>query len=393
MLKGTNQELARPFNRRIVLETIRLHGPISRTEVARRVGLTIQTVSTITSELHERGFIVLRPGVPKGRGFPAPSLEVNPEGGFACGVYVTPRGLEAGITNLSGDVLARRSACAHQLSADDAFQRIAAMVDELSTGYEEERIVGVGMATPGPLDGDSMSLVGPTTMEGWQGIDVYERLRSAVRFPAFVDWDSAAATQGEILYGIGDEIQNFYYLYLGVGVGGCAVYQGQLMRGAWGNAGEIGHVPLVPGGDLCPCGNRGCLERYFSLEAYERRKAEVGEEAWLREVAPIFRSAIVMIENLFEPEVIVLGGLAPAGLREKLLGLAVDLPNSLASRRGRKTPRVVLSQGDPDAVLRGAASLAVSHVFSPGGSHVTREIFGHDGPDLSTRGQEQVGVA
>ncbi|WP_212524133.1 ROK family transcriptional regulator [Actibacterium sp. MT2.3-13A] len=385
MLKGTNQELARPFNRRIVLETIRRHGPISRAEVARRVGLTAQTVSTITSELRDRGFVKLLPGVPKGRGFPAPLLEINPDGGFACGVYVTPRGIEAGIMNLSGDVLTRKSYAAHQISPQDAFDRIASMVGELSSEIDASRMIGVGLALPGPFDIDSMSFVGPTTLEGWSGIDVSESLSAAVDYPAFVEWDSAAAARGEILYGIGEEIQNFYYLYMGVGLGGCAVCQGQPMRGAWGNAGEIGHIPLVPDGDPCPCGNRGCLERYLSLEAYERRREEVGEEGWLREVAPIFRSAIVMIENLFDPEVIVLGGLAPVELCEKILELSKELPNSVATRNDRRTPRVVLSRCAPDAVLRGAASLAVSRVFSPGGGNSLEAEARAEGSDLLAR--------
>jgi len=389
MLKGTNQELARPYNRRIVLETIRRHGPISRAEVARRVELTAQTVSTITSELEQRGFLKLLPGVPKGRGFPAPLLEIDPNGGYACGIHVTPRGIQAGITNLAGDLLARTSFTAHQLSADDAFDRISSMVDELAGDYPDDRIIGVGLAMPGPFDVDSMSFVGPTTMQHWWGVDVRERLRSIVRYPAFVEWDSAAATQGEILYGLGEEFQNFYYLYMGVGLGGCAVYQGQPMRGAWGNAGEIGHIPSVPGGDPCPCGNRGCLERYLSLEAYERRKAEIGEDAWLREVAPIFRAAIVTIENLFDPEIIVLGGLAPVELREKLLRLTSDLPNSLAARSNRRTPRVALSRCDPDAVLRGAASLAVSRVFSPAGGGIARADVGGEGQNLLFRRRER----
>ena len=388
MLKGTNQELARPHNRRIVLEAIRRHGPISRTDVARRVGLTIQTVSTITTELLERGFLNLRPGVPKGRGFPAPSLEVNPDGGFACGVQVTPRGIEAGTINLSGDVLDRRSHDARQMSADEAFTVITAMVADLTRDLPEQRILGVGMAMPGPFDIESMSFVGPTTLEAWRGVDVYRRLCAAVPFPAFVEWDSAAAAKGELLYGIGEKVPSFYYLYLGVGLGGCAVYKGQLVRGAWGNAGEVGHLPLVPDGDPCPCGNRGCLERYLSLEAYERRKAVVGEDGWLREVAPVFRAAIVTIENLFDPEVIVLGGLAPPPLRDKLLALTADLPNSLASRKGRTTPRVVLSDCDPDAVLRGAASLAVSRVFSPAGN-AGQEGMVADHLDLLARAQEK----
>lgn len=365
MLKGTNQELGRPHNRRIVLEAIRQQGPISRAEIARRVGLTVQTVSTITSELHERGFISLSPGKPKGRGFPAPSLEVNPDGACACGIYVTPRGIEAGLINLSGELLGRRTLRETQISADRAFECIGEMVAGLVAGWPEERVIGVGLAMPGPFDIDSMSFVGPTTMQAWRGVDVCERLRSAVPFPVFVEGDSAAAAHGERLYGIGDRLTNFYYLFVGVGLGGAIIYDGRVMRGAWGNAGEIGHVPLVPGGEPCACGNRGCLERYISLEAYDRRVAEIGEEAWLEEIAPIFRAAIVTIENLFDPEAVVLGGLAPVALRRKLLALADDLPNSLAARQDRKVARVVLCDGGSDAVIRGAASLAVSRVFSP----------------------------
>ncbi|SFB73595.1 ROK family transcriptional regulator [Tropicimonas isoalkanivorans] len=365
MLKGTNQELGRPHNRRIVLEAIRQHGPISRAEIARRIGLTVQTVSTITAELHEGGFVSLTPGKPKGRGFPAPSLQVNPDGGCACGIYVTPRGIEAGVINLSGRLLGRRVLQETQISADRAFAWISDMVSELVDGWSPDRVIGVGLALPGPFDIESMSFVGPTTMQTWGGVDVYDRLKAAVPFPVFVDVDSAAAAHGERLYGLGDRLDNFYYLFLGVGLGGSIIYNSRVMRGAWGNAGEIGHVPLVPGGELCACGNRGCLERYVSLEAYDRRVAEIGEEAWLEEIAPIFRAAIVTIENLFDPETVVLGGVAPVELRRKLLELADDLPNSLAARQDRTVPRVVLSDGGADAVLLGAASLAVSRVFSP----------------------------
>lgn len=385
MLKGANQETGRPHNRRIVLETIRRHGPLSRAAITRLVGLTIQTVSTITSELHERGFIALSPGVPKGRGFPAPSLAVDPDGGYACGVHVTPRGFEAGLINLAGELLDRRSVEAPRLSADAAFAGIAATVAELVAGRPAERIIGIGMAMPGPFDIDSMSFVGPTTMEGWRGVDVHARLTAAVPFPAFVGVDSAAAAQGELLYGIGERLRNFYYLHLGVGLGGCAIHDAQVVRGAWGNAGEIGHIPLVPQGAPCPCGNRGCLERYLSLEAHERRSAEIGEAAWLAEVAPVLRSAIVMIENLFDPETIVLGGLAPRALQRRILALAEDLPNSLAARRDRTTPRLVLSEIGADAVLRGAASLAVSQIFAPPGARTPQRAAGSAAPDPFTR--------
>jgi predicted NBD/HSP70 family sugar kinase len=135
------------------------------------------------------------------------------------------------------------------------------------------------------------------------------------------------------------------------------------MRGARGNAGEIGHIPVVPGGEPCPCGNRGCLERYVSLDAY--RRAGKNEADWVQSIAPIFRNAIATIENLFDPETVVLGGLASADMLDRVAGLAADLPNSIAARRNRETPRIVVARGGEHTVLRGAAALAVSGVLSP----------------------------
>ncbi|TGT50669.1 ROK family protein, partial [Mesorhizobium sp. M00.F.Ca.ET.170.01.1.1] len=110
------------------------------------------------------------------------------------------------------------------------------------------------------------------------------------------------------LYGLGTKHSEYYYLYFGVGLGGAMLHDGAVLRGAWGNAGEIGHIPVVPGGEPCPCGNRGCLERYISLDARSRWSGD--DAGWVAEVAPVFRNAIAIIENLFDPETIVLGGLA-----------------------------------------------------------------------------------
>lgn len=364
-LKGTNQEYGRPYNRRIVLETIRLHGPIARGDIAKRVGLTVQTVSTIIRELELQGFILGAREEPKGRGYPATSLKINPEGGFAIGVHVTPIGLEAALINLAGEVIARRKRALPHLAPDMAFREIGKLVAALRKLRPQGRMLGIGLAMPGPFDVESMSFVGPTTLEGWKGVPVRERLAKVAGLPAFVEVDLAAAALGERLYGIGRSLREFYYLYFGVGLGGCMVHEGAPLRGAHNNAGEIGHLPLVPEGEPCPCGNRGCLERYLSLEALERRAGKIGRAGWLKEAAPLFRSAIVTIENLFDPETVVIGGLAEGDLLAKLLEAASPLPHSVAERTGRAAPRVTLSASGPDAVLRGAAALAVSGVLSP----------------------------
>ena len=364
-LRGTNQEIGRPYNRRIVLETIRLHGPITRADIAKRVGLTIQTVSTIIRELEENGFLVARRTAPKGRGSPASTLAINPEGGFAIGVHATPLGLEAALINLAGEVIGHDKCDLPRVDPDTAFREIEVLVERLAGLRPTGRMLGVGMAIPGPFGVESMSFVGPTTLEGWKDVPVRDRLAEATGLPAFIEVDLAAAAHGEQLYGLGNGFRDFYYLYFGVGLGGCMVHDGVALRGARSNAGEIGHMPVVPGGDLCPCGNRGCLERYVSLEAYERRVKATGEATWLDEAAPIFRSAVVTIENLFDPATIILGGLAPDHLLTGLIAAASPLPNSVAARSNRKFPRLMPSTAGQNAVLRGAAALAVSGVLSP----------------------------
>jgi predicted NBD/HSP70 family sugar kinase len=188
----------------------------------------------------------------------------------------------------------------------------------------------------------------------------------------------AAAALGEQLYGIGAEFSEYYYLYFGVGLGGAMVHEGAVLRGAWGNAGEIGHIPAIPDGELCPCGNRGCLERYLSLEALRRRK--LGEADWVAEVGPVFRNAIAIVENLFDPETVILGGLAPTALLERLAAAAIDLPISISARRDRTVPRVIVARGGQQSVMRGAAALAVAGVLSPrfGQMFTADRVAGHD---------------
>jgi predicted NBD/HSP70 family sugar kinase len=290
-------------------------------------------------------------------------LRINPDGGFAIGVHITPIGVNAALIDLSGDVVASLHQAVTNASPADAFEIVGAMTPKLTRRKPKGRMLGIGMALPGPFGVESMSFVGPTTMTGWEDVAIRERLAELTGLPAFLETDMAAAALGEQLYGLGKHFSEYYYLYLGVGLGGALVHEGRVMRGAWGNAGEIGHIPVVPNGEPCPCGNRGCLERYVSLDAY--RRAKTSEADWLKTVAPIFRNAITTIENLFDPETVVLGGLASADLLDRLAELAADLPNSIAARRDRETPRVVVARGGEHSVLRGAAALAVSGVLSP----------------------------
>lgn len=364
VLRGTNQEQARSYNRRIVLDCIRNHGPATRGDLADRVGLTVQTVSTIVRELEEQGYLLSIKEAPRGRGLPPTTLHLNPEGGYAIAISVTPLGVDAALMNLAGDMLGYAShACAHP-NPNQAFAIIDQLVTEMRALRPDGRMLGVGFAMPGPFDVQAMSFVGPTTLDGWSGVPVRARLEEVTKLPAFIALDTVAAALGVRLYGEGAAMNQFYYLHLGVGLGGTMMQDGVPVRGAWGNAGEIGHIPAVPDGLPCPCGNAGCLERYLSLDSFNNRPMGQSQAEWVTQVMPIFHAAIRTIENLFDPLTVVLGGIAPAELIQALVATTDHLPTSISSRYDRGTPRVTASVGQL-SVLRGAAALAVSGVLSP----------------------------
>ena len=364
-LKGTNQEVGRPYNRRIVLEAIRQNGPVARGDIAGQVGLTVQTVSNITRELEEQGFICGTRTTARLRGYPPTSLTINPDGGYAIGLNITPVGINAGLINLAGHIVASEARGRDCLAPKQAFTEIRAMVAAFRATIPGKRLLGVGLAMPGPFDVETMSFVGPTTLQGWKDVPIQQELAAIAGCPAFIEMDHAAAAMGERLYGAGRGFKDYYYLFFSMGLGGCMVQDGLPVRGSHRNAGEIGHIPIVPGGEPCPCGNRGCLERYVSLEARERRSGVIGTEAWLAEAAPLFRAAISTIENLFDPQTIIIGGPAGTDIPQRLLALAEPLANSVSSRRNRTAPRIVFSDAGHDAALRGAGSVAISGALAP----------------------------
>lgn len=362
-LKGTNQEVGRPFNRRIVLEAIRLGGPIARTEIASRVGLTVQTVSTIIRELEEQQLVLSAHGRPAGRGVPPTTLMINPDGGHAIGIQITPLAISGALINLGGEMLASVRRDATQVGPDEAFAIIGDIIADMKTRCSDKKLLGIGMAMPGPFGVDSMSFVGSTTMVGWHGVDICAQLERVADLPAFLEIDMAAAALGEQLYGYGTELSDYYFIFFGHGLGGTMVQDGKCLRGHWGNAGEIGHIPVVPDGIACACGNRGCLERYVSLEALGTRN--VSEEEWIVEVAPIFARAVRVVENLFDPEAVILGGIAPPRLLARLAATAGTIGNSISARSDRRVPRLLVARGGQNSVLCGAAALAVHGVLAP----------------------------
>jgi predicted NBD/HSP70 family sugar kinase len=384
--RGTTQQSSAPYNRRIVLDIIRRQGTISRKEIVDLVSLSPQTVANITNDLESIGLIVARRVTgAKLRGQPPIAFALNPNAGSSIGLSLEPGRASAALVNLVGEIQGRRQIDVDTHDRRKVLEAMLGLVRDLlrrpaSTG----RVWGVGVALPGPLVPTDISFVGPTALEGWTDLSVLDELRDATRLQVFCSVDSVAGALGESLFGVARSLDNFFYLHFGVGLGGTLVVNRSAYRGDNGNATEIGHIPIVPGGTPCYCGNRGCLERYLSLHSLAEalgvqdvrdRGAQIVEQLdaepqgplhdWCRQAADRLRDAIGVIENMLDPRTIVIGGSAPKPLVERLVALAHPLRRSV--RGGLATPvdRVLLSERQEDSSILGAAVLPIYDLLSP----------------------------
>jgi predicted NBD/HSP70 family sugar kinase len=384
--RGATQQSSAPFNRRIVLDVIRREGSLSRKDIVERVALSPQTVANITADLESVGLIVSRRlRVEKSRGQPPIVFELNPNGGSSIGITIEPGHVRAALVNLVGQVIREQDV---EIDTHDRRATLSVMVTavkELARGATAGgRMRGIGVALPGPFAVQSMSFVGPTALEGWTDLSALDELHRITALPVFYSVDSVAGALGESLFGSAKNLTNFFYMHFGIGLGGTLVVNRSAFKGASGNATEIGHVPVVPDGKPCYCGNRGCLERYLSLhslaETLGREELKDGARellvdmladedasliAWCLEAAKHLRTAVCMLENLLDPETIVLGGSAPKALLEKIMELATPLHNSVRAGAAGPVDRLLLSQHDEDSSILGAAVLPIYEMLSP----------------------------
>ncbi len=382
--RGATQQSSAPYNRRVVLDFIRQQGAASRKDIADMVSLSPQTVANITNELEEFGLIVSRrQKVDKSRGQPPIAFELNPQAGHSIGISLEPGRASAALVNLIGEIQHR---CEVDIDTTDRQKMLATLLQLIARLRREstDRLWGIGIALPGPLGHTEISFVGPTALEGLSDLSVLEELGEATGLPLFHRIDSVAGALGETLFGVARHLDDFFYLHLGMGLGGALVTGRSAYPGANGNATEIGHVPIVPGGRACYCGNRGCLERYVSMHSlaealgvtdHDVWMLDIGERlknpddealhAWCREAADRLRDAVAMIENMLDPRSIVIGGSAPKVLVEHLVALAQPWHRSVRGGVADPATRLLLSDRQDDSSLLGAAVLPIYEMLSP----------------------------
>ncbi len=375
-----DQALVKKLNKSIVLDTIRRNGPLSRTDVSERTGLNKATVSNLTLELLEQK-LVEETGLGESSGGRKPlMLLFNGSAGCVVGIELSVTRVKAALTDLTGAILLERSAPLGDHSPDAAFDAIRETVRPLIEAMPNtpHGLVGIGIGVPGMVDESGLILYAPNL--DWEKVDLRSRLEEEFGVPVVVDNEANVGAAGEREYGAGQQVRHLVYVSAGMGLGSGMIIDGQLYKGAWGYAGETGHMSIESDGRLCSCGSRGCWELYASERAYAYA-AESGQPSLPAETTPeltayarsgdpvvlslyqeIGRRLGIGITNLvngFNPEKIVVGG----PLTEAKEWIEPSMLDTIAERAlpyHRRELAVSFSElGSRSAVL-GAAHLAVS---------------------------------
>jgi predicted NBD/HSP70 family sugar kinase len=375
---GSNPERNRIHNRRVVLGAVREQGQIGRTEIARRTQLTPQAVTNIVNELVAENLLIELGRLRSGRGQPPIQFAVNPDGPMTAGIEIAADHMVIVLVDLAGRV---RAEAIRPLDSTEPQHMLPQLREEFealcrSVPSIAVKLLGAGVVMPGPFEIEGMSSVGPATLPGWRGLDSTTLLSEATGTSVEIENDATAAAVGERLHGAGQRSSSFCFVYFGVGLGLGVIHEGRPLRGAFGNAGEIGHLVVTPRGRPALYGPDGALERFASLYALRRKLASAGIGAvnveelealhdarhpifmtWIAEAADYLAPTIAALENLFDPETIIFGGGLPDLVIDDII-LALDpLPVSVASRSNRTLPRVMRGQTGQLTAALGAAAL------------------------------------
>lgn len=330
---GSQSSLHRANLERVV-RAVRMAGSLTQAEIARSTGLSAATVSNIVRELREGGTVEVTPTSAGGRR--ARSVSLSGDAGIVVGVDFGHTHLRVAVGNLAHQVLAEES---EPLDVDASsaygFGRAEELVERLieATGIGRQKVIGVGLGVPGPIDVVSGTLGSTSILPGWTGINPGEELAGRLHVPVYVDNDANLGALGELVWGSGRGVKDLAYIKVASGVGAGLVIDGQIYRGPGGTAGEIGHITLDESGPVCRCGNRGCMETFTAARyvlpllrsshgrdlTMERvvQLAREGDPGCRRVIADVGRhigSGVANLCNLLNPSRVVLGGdLAEAG--------------------------------------------------------------------------------
>lgn len=385
---------ARDVNRQIVLNLVRDHQPISRADLARRMGVARGSVTPLVRELIEDGLIYEGTTGQTRRGRKPTLLHVRTRDRLAVGIDVRSSRTSVMLNDFAGREVGTE-AFSTPSRPDKLVAELVRRVGRLLTAHSElGACEGVGVVVPGMVDRRSGVVLNAPTL-GWRNVDLRAALAAKLELPVHIERDAVACALAHMWLSqtSGDGVDNFVYLTVSDGVGTGLVANGEVIRGYRSTAGEFGHIPLTLDGPRCECGALGCLEAYTSnwatvarylgrelssRESYalirthgldvvgviaRARSGDAAALSALTETGRYLGTGIANILNSFSPARVVVGGEIAAAwdlIESAVLGAMRERTLTPASAA---TP-ITVEAGDNYLRLRGASALVVAPVFA-----------------------------
>lgn len=265
----------REYNKNMIFNLIRTSGLISRAGLTKATKMSPTSIGRIVGNLIEEGFVREVGTTAGGLGRRATLVEVNPDGLLAFGVNIDVPNMHVGVVDLTGKIISYESVEGPEdHDVDDTLGRITDSILRQYDGLDgdlKRRICGIGVTVPGHVLWKE-GLLDFSPQLGWKQVAIRERLKQMLGVTSlYVENDVKAAAIAEGLYGAAVDTDDFVVIQLGSGMGAAVVNNGELLRGADNIVGEIGHMIVEPGGQLCDCGRYGCLQTFVCISGIERR--------------------------------------------------------------------------------------------------------------------------
>lgn len=273
VISGISHTQQLKMNRALVIDSLRRKRCCSRAELGRMANLKRATITNIIGELIDLGLVVETEFLSSADGHRSIGLRINGNRYQVIGVMMTRTHYILVRVGLSGEVYqSQRLDIPEGTGAQALLSHIQRNIKNMIEANQESRILAIGLAIPGPYLKKEGEVVFITNLTGWDGYPLNAKLQEIFDIPVLLVNDANAAAYAQYWFRP-DQFRgrNLAYIVAGQGIGCGLLSNGELIQGAMGIAGEIGHTSIDLNGPRCDCGNRGCLELYCSLLALETR--------------------------------------------------------------------------------------------------------------------------
>ena len=299
---GVNNTLLKQRNRGLILKLIATGQCSSRIELSQKTGLAKMTVTYIVNEFLESGIFEERQKVQvEGKGRNPVQLCISDRAPKLIGVHLYREKCSVVLCDMQLKLLKKISFPVNEEMAPQLMEDIFKALDQIVEALGDEKVYGIGIGAIGPVDQNQGKILAPPNFYGLHDLEIAREVEERYHMPVFFDGESNCAALMEKYYGAGTDCEDFIYVDLANGVGSGLVVNGELYSNTSGMICELGHTSIDWQGELCGCGNRGCLERYISSNVLEKQLREAtGDGKSFREFCKEMDEAIRANEECAE---------------------------------------------------------------------------------------------